>query len=270
VSAATAGTAGAVGAKTDSTTASTFTVSALFDAGLADTVTVSFVQNGDFPATADVAPRLAFLETATSTSSQIDNEFKQSLSGFVTEFDATESITTSGVYSLSRTTAGYAGAKFGLFLESATSTVRPAGAYNFTIIVKSYSGGVATPVTTTYPATITVAAAAAAKAAVASAATAYIQQGTAVWAGVLADSVTSGSLTAANTIGAIQVKNQSAAGVAAVDTVTVTMTGPGYLTTTGLASNITGRSFVVANVESLTANVIADGASGTGTITITT
>jgi hypothetical protein len=135
--------------------------------------------------------------------------------------------------------------------------------------VTPYNAGVA-GTSIQRPVTITVAAAAAAKAAVASAATAYIQQGTAVWAGVLADSVTSGSLTAGNAIGAIQVKNQSAAGVAAVDTVTVTMTGAGYLTTTGLASNITGRSFVVANVESLTANVVADGSSGTGTITITT
>jgi hypothetical protein len=48
------------------------------------------------------------------------------------------------------------------------------------------------------------------------------------------------------------------------------MTGVGSLTTTNLASNITGRSFVVANTDSLTANIIADGASGTGTITITT
>jgi hypothetical protein len=273
VSAATAGTAGAVGAKSDSTTASTFSVSALFDSGIADTVTVAFVQNGDFPATAQVNARLAFLETTTAAATQVDTSTAQIGPDYITAFSATESITSNGVYSISRTAlggAGYAGAKFGLFLESATSLTRPAGAYNFTIIVKQYSAGVASPVTTTYPATITVAAAPAAKAAVSAAATAYIQQGTAVWAGVLADSVTSGSFVAGTTIGAIQVKNQSAAGVAAIDTVTVTMTGAGYLTTTGLASNITGRSFVVANVESLTANVIADGASGTGTITITT
>jgi hypothetical protein len=66
VSTPTLGSAGAVGAATDSTTASTFSVSALFDAGLADTVTVAFVQNGDFPAGAAVVPVLTFLETTTA------------------------------------------------------------------------------------------------------------------------------------------------------------------------------------------------------------
>jgi hypothetical protein len=267
VSAATAGTAGAVGAKTDSTTASTFTVSALFDAGLADTVTVSFVQNGDFPATANVAPRLAFLETTTSTATVVDTSTAQIAGHTVTAFSATESITASGVYSISRDGAGYAGAKFGLFLESATSTVRPAGAYNFTIIVKSYSGGVATPVTTTYPATITVAAAAAAAAAKGPFATAYMQAGaTPTFTGVLGDSVTVGAFTAGTVIGQIQVKNNSAVGVAAVDTITATLTGSGYLTGGGS----TGRSLTWVGVESATISVVADGTSGTGTVTITT
>jgi hypothetical protein len=269
VSTPTAGSAGAVGAKTDSTTASTFSVSALFGAGVADTVTVQFVQGpGDDPAGANVAPRLTFLETTTSTASVVDTETVQK-SAFVTAFAATESVTANGLYSISRSGNGYAGAKFGLFLESATSIARPAGDYKFTVIVTPYSAGVA-GTSVQRPVTITVAAAAAAKAAVGSAATAYLQAGTAVWASAAADSVTAGSLVAGTTIGSFQVKNQSSAGVAAVDTVTVVMTGNGSLTTTGLASNITGRSFVVANVESLTANIVADGGSGTGTITITT
>jgi trimeric autotransporter adhesin len=272
VSTPTAGTAGAVGARTDSTTASTFTVSALFSAGVADTVTVQFVQGpANYPTGATnsgVAPRLAFLETTTSSASVVDTETVQK-SAFVTAFAATESVTADGLYSISRSGNGYAGAKFGLFLESATSTTRPAGDYVFTVIVTPYSAGVA-GTSVQRPVTITVAAAAAAKAAVGSAATAYLQAGTAVWASAAADSVTAGSLVAGTTIGSFQVKNQSSAGVAAVDTVTVLMTGQGYLTTTGLASNITGRSFVVANVESLTANIVADGGSGTGTITITT
>jgi len=273
VSTPTLGSAGAVGTRSDTTTASTFSVSALFDAGIADTVTVSFVQNGDFPAGSNAVARLAFLETTTSSVTTVDNALPQVAGNLVAAQSLTESISAgSGVYSISRTgtDAGYAGARFGLFLESATSTLRPAGDYNFTILVRSYSAGVTNPVTTTYPAKITVAAAAAAKAAVGSAATAYLQAGTAVWASAAADSVTAGSLVAGVTIGSFQVKNQSSAGVAAVDTVTVLMTGQGYLATTGLASNITGRSFVVANVESLTANIVADGGSGTGTITITT
>jgi hypothetical protein len=267
VSAATAGTAGAVGAKSDSTTASTFSVSALFDAGLADTVTVSFVQSGDFPATAQVNARLAFLETTTAAATQVDNTLVQA-SSYVTAFAATESISAStGVYSISRTDAGYAGAKFGLFLESATSLTRPAGAYNFTIIVRSYSAGVTNPVTTTYPATITVAAAAAAAAAKGPFATAYMQAGaTPTFTGVLGDSVTVGAFTAGTVIGQIQVKNNSAVGVAAVDTITATLTGSGYLTGGGS----TGRSLSWVGVESATISVVADGTSGTGTVTITT
>jgi hypothetical protein len=266
VSTPTAGTAGAVGAATDSTTASTFSVSALFDAGLADTVTVSFVQNGAYPTDAVVTPRLAFLETTTATQTQVDTQSAQT-GAFISTFSATDSVSVStGLYSISRTNEGYAGAKFGLFLESATSTVRKAGAYNFTIIVKQFSAG-ATPITTTYPATITVAAAAAAKAAVGTAATAYLQAGSApTFAGVLGDSATSGSLLAGTTIGAIQVKNQSSAGVPAVDTITVVMTGQGYLSD----GTTTGRSFTVVGVESRTIDIKADGTSGTGTITITT
>jgi trimeric autotransporter adhesin len=267
VSAPTAGSAGAVGAKSDSTTASTFSVSALFDAGLADTVTVAFVQNGDFPAGAAVQPRLTFLETTTASATQVDTQTPQIALSTITAFSGTESITSSGSYSISRTDAGYAGAKFGLFLESITSTTRPAGAYNFTIIVKSYSGGVATPVTTNYPATITIAAAAAPAAAKGAFATAYMQAGaTPSFTGVLGDSVTVGSFTAGTVIGQIQVKNNSAVGVAASDTITAVLTGQGYLTGGGS----TGRSLTWVGVESATISVVADGTSGPGTITITT
>ena len=131
VSTPTLGSAGAVGAKSDSTTASTFSVSALFDAGLGDTVTVSFVQNGAYPAGATtVKPVLTFLETTTAAESRVDTTTPQFSTG-VTAFSATESITPGAeLYSISRSDAGYAGAKFGLYLESVTSTTRPAGDYN--------------------------------------------------------------------------------------------------------------------------------------------
>jgi hypothetical protein len=137
--------------------------------------------------------------------------------------------------------------------------------------VKQYSGGVAAPVSTNYPAKITVAAAALPAAAVAGAATAYLQQGTLSagdFANVLADSVTTGTLDAGTQIGTINVTNQSVAGTTAKDTITVVMTGVGYLTyATG---SVTGRSFVITNVDSALIAVRADGASGPGTITITT
>jgi hypothetical protein len=133
--------------------------------------------------------------------------------------------------------------------------------------VRSYSAGVTLPVTTTYPATITIAAAAAAAAAKGPFATAYMQAGaTPTFTGVLGDSVTVGAFTAGTVIGQIQVKNNSAVGVAAVDTITATLTGSGYLTGGGA----TGRSLTWVGVESATISAVADGTSGTGTITITT
>jgi hypothetical protein len=94
-----------------------------------------------------------------------------------------------------------------------------------------------------------------------------MQQGaTPTFTGVAGDSVTVGSFTAGTVIGKIQVKNNSAVGVPAVDTITVSMTGQGTVSD----GTTTGRSFSIVGVESATLSVIADGTSGTGTITITT
>jgi trimeric autotransporter adhesin len=276
VSAATAGTAGAVGAKSDSTTASTFSVSALFDAGLADTVTVSFVQNGDYPATAVVTPLLTFLETTTAATTQVDTTTVQTAdgrgaAGFISAFSATAAGSVAmgtGVYSISRTDVGYAGAKFGIYLDSTTSTTRPAGAYNFTIIVRSFSGGVAAPVTTTYPATITVAAAPAAVVNVPASASAkaIIEAGNPATVTSITDSATSGSFTVATTpIGKILVSNFNTAGATASDTITAVMTGPGYIND----GTNNGRRLVVFGTTA-TFSIFADGTSGEGVITITT
>jgi len=269
VSAATAGTAGAVGAKSDSTTASTFSVSALFDGGLADTVTVSFVQNGDFPATAVVTPLLTYLETTTASATQVDTTTVHSATnGLVTRWTTAESVAmNSGIYSISRTNEGYAGAKFGIYLDSTTSTTRPAGAYNFTIIVKAYSNGGAA-VTTTYPATITVAAAAApvVNTPASASAKAILEAGNPATVTSITDSVTSGSFTVATTpIGKILVSNFNTAGSTAPDTITAVMTGPGYI----YDGTNNGRRLVVYGT-SATFSIFADGTSGEGVITITT
>jgi hypothetical protein len=87
---------------------------------------------------------------------------------------------------------------------------------------------------------------------------------------VFADSATSGSFVAGTVVGTIRASNFDATDVAARDTFTVTMTGNGYLRTVAPAAAITGRSFTVIDTETLTLEVVADGASGTGTVTITT
>jgi trimeric autotransporter adhesin len=265
----------------ETSTGALITVSSLLTAGTNDSITVSFIATGTNPTGSDVRPVMTFIDSTSAANTVVAAKIAAGGSS-LTAYSAADSITagsaTSNWVVLPNAGTGpqIVGASFRLFLDSATASVRRAGTYNYLIIAQGYSGGVLnSSLQKTLPVTITIAAAPAAAAAVSGAATAILQSETSTtgnyaWATALSDSVTAGSLVAGTKIGAFQVKNQSAAGVAAVDTVTVTMTGPGYLTTTGLATNITGRSFVVANVESLTANVIADGASGTGTITITT
>jgi hypothetical protein len=268
VSTPTLGSAGALGARTDSSTASTFSVSALFSAGLADTVTVAFVEGpGDFPATAAVAPRLAFLETTTAVATTVDDANPQDDTTLISTFSEVESITSTGVYTISRTTAGYAGAKFGLFLESATSTARPAGDYKFTVIVTPYAAGTA-GTSIQRPVTITIAAAAKVVPAAANA-KAIMQAGNPGGVTSITDSVTSGSFIANGTpVGKILVTNASNTDAAANDTITVSVTGFGYLVDS--ATSTTGRNFQLTNVANATLKILADGNSGTGTITIKT
>ena len=152
-----------------------------------------------------------------------------------------------------------------------TRTNLVAGTYSFNAIVSSLQATGA--VTQVVPFNIVKAAAPVAAAAVPAAANAkaYLQAGDANYpvGVVLADSVTAGSLVAGTRIGTIRFRNLSTTDVLVTDTITVTMTGVGYLTTT-VPSTITVRSFILANEESFTANILADGTSGTGTITITT
>jgi hypothetical protein len=242
----------------DTTTAASITVAGLLDAGLADTITVSVIEKSKPAGTTPVA-LLGYLET-TTLASRVDNA-----DTFTAQSAKYESVTANGKMSIVATSgAAYVGAKFTLQLESLTGTA--AGTYTYTVVAKPFTGGVA-GTAVTKDVSIVIAAAAAAKAAVASAATAYLQAGSApTFVGVVADSATSGSLVAGTTIGQIQVKNQSSAGVKASDTITATLTGQGYLTGAGS----TGRSLTFVNVESVTVSVVADGTSGTGTVTITT
>ena len=250
-------------ADAESLTAAMFTVSGLVDA-VADTITVGMVLKSR-PTGATTEARLFMIETTTAAASLVTDTIGSPVAASaITDSFTAGAATPFGIHSAS---PSYVGAKFGIQLDSTTAALK-AGTYTYTVIVKSYSAGAfTTPVTQTQDITVVVAAAAAAKAAVASAATAYLQAGSApTFVGVLTDSVTAGSLVAGTVIGQIQVKNQSSAGVAAVDTITVTMTGQGSASD----GTTTGRSFSIVGVESRTISLIADGTSGTGTITITT
>jgi hypothetical protein len=157
--------------------------------------------------------------------------------------------------------------KFKITLGETTTNSVVAGVYSLNAVVKSTQAGVF--VTNVVPFKITVAAApvAAAKVPAAANAKAYIQQVSSWPSGtVLADSATSGVLTAGETAGMIRITNADTLDAAASDTMTVAMTGVGYIVSGG----VSGRSFIIAPATSADLTIKADGSSGVGTITITT
>jgi hypothetical protein len=244
----------------DTTTAAAFTVAGLLDAS-SDTVSVTVIQK-TIPALATTPTvLLGFVET-TTVATKADNQ--PVWAAQLAKFESTTSgITLSGG-------VAYVGATFTLQFESLTATL--AGTYTYTVIAKPYTGG-APGTAKTADVTLTIAAAAVVAAAVPAAASAkaYTHAGDTAYpdSAQLADSATSGSFIAGVRIGTLQVRNLSTTSVLAKDTMTVTMTGSGYLAVTA-PSAVVGRSFVIANAESFTADIKADGTAGVGTITITT
>jgi hypothetical protein len=137
----------------DSTTAGSVTVTGLLDA-TDDTITVGMVlkSNPTGGATGAGLVRLIYSDTTTAT-----NTTAVGKAVMTTDATREESVTAgSSIFSISHTSTGYVGAKFRIQADSATAGF-PAGAYVFTVVVKSYSNGAyTTPVTTTQDVTITV------------------------------------------------------------------------------------------------------------------
>jgi hypothetical protein len=259
----------------ETSTGALITISSLLTAGTNDSITVQFIATGTNPATSAVRPVMTFIDSTTAANSALNASANGATA--VTKYTAAESVTAGLDYIVKPVTgtgAQIVGASFRLTLDSATASTRVAGTYNYLVIAKGYSNGVLNEaLQQTQAVTITIAAAAVAAKAVpaAGSAKAYIQaMATYPTVAVFADSATSGSFEAGTVVGTIRASNFSTTDAAASDTFTVTMTGNGYLKTVAPAAALTGRSFTVVDTETLTLEVVADGASGTGTITITT
>jgi len=261
----------------DSSTAASIKVQFLALAGASDSVSVQVVAAAAFPTgSTNVLTNSGFFFTESSTSLGGTNhptvDSGTANSAEVDDFPVQAAITLEDNFRVKAPTGGTpangtysATMKFSL---GETRTGLVAGTYSFNAIVSSVqASGVVTQVV---PFNIVKAAAPVASP-VAANAKAFIQAGDAAYPSgtVLADSVTVGSLAAGTRIGTLRVSNFSSTNVAAKDTMTVTMTGPGYLTVT-TGGSVTGRSFVIANATTFTANIIADGAAGAATITIKT
>jgi len=265
----------------DSTTAASVTISALQDS-IGDTVTVQIVEKArPLGATAN-AGRLYFNDTTTPTAltTIVDSSTAYTGAGSGSAVVRIAAVpygaSTTGVgnaagsgqlFRLTSGTAGaYIGAKFSIQLD--TSSTRVAGTYTYTVITKTYGNGasVVPASTTTTDVNITVAAAANLSTTVAAASsTAYLNAGTGTSA--TADAVVSSVSTASSTVVAtIPVRTYNAAGGAAPESITATISGAGTL----CSGSVCGSALVLAGDGTTNLTVLANGTAGVATIKVST
>jgi hypothetical protein len=265
----------------DSRTAATISIAATIE-DIRDTITISVVGNGTLGdsvvASANGArqAKLMFIETTTAARSVVDDVgIGTALGSQVAKF-STVAVTT-GSMKLTSETIGRVGAKFGIQVDSSSATAIP-GTYSFTVFVKQYTQGVAQPVTTTYTASLVVAALATTSA-TPSAVTSFVKLSsagltTAATPSTL-DDVISKVATAGTAAGYIYVGNRNTANGndAAEDSITATVTGVGNICTSSLgvgaaAGSVCGKSLKIAATGDYQFALQADGTAGTSTVTI--
>ena len=272
----------------DSRTAATISIAATIE-DVRDTITISVVGNGtlgDSVVAAAATQRramLIYMDTTTAARSLVGDTVAASTVPTtlrnLTSASKLDSKTVTGgqVYALTAGSIGRVGAKFGIQVDS-SSAAAPAGTYSFTVFVKQYTQGVAQPVTTTYTASLVVAALATASADP-SAVTSFVKLSTAgltssATTSTLDDVVTSVA-TAGTTAGYILVGNRNAANGSAdaEDSITATVTGVGNVCTSSVGvgaavGSVCGKSVKIAATGDYQFALQADGIAGTSTVTI--
>jgi hypothetical protein len=258
-------------AVSDSTTAATVTVNGYVTA-VGDTIVVGLV-NKTAPATAgSFVARLMVIDTTTSAT-RIGAGKVAAVPGASLAFgDSNDSVTAGtvdgfSIVAASQATASYLGAKFGVFIDSSTGAVMPvSGTYVFSILTQVYSAGslnaiqpaaqdvsIVVSKTTAESTTIDP-----------SKSTAFLGAGASV---ATADAAVSVVATAANTVHAtLSVKTYNASSIERNESVTVSIAGAGTLR----FNSIGGSSLTIAGDGSTDIEVLADGRSGTGTISVST
>lgn len=261
----------AEGFVSDSTTAATFTVSSLHDAAMDSTTVTFLVKSG--PTT----PRamMYFVDSATSGLTLVDSDVatvSAATSGPARPVasandTSTGVIASTGGFRLARATAGYVGAKFAIQLDS--TSVRTAGTYVYTVVVKGFSQGAQT-VSTTQDVSIVVPTATSASTVVsATESSATLAEGTTFTGVAGTDSSVATLATASATVKAvIRVINENASGSAVAESITVTVTGPGVVRKNGDTS--AGKSIVVVGDGNDDIEILSDGTAGTSSIVVKT
>jgi len=288
------GTAGLAGAASDSSTAATINVTGLMEA--ADSITVQVIVKSTPTGSAinaaseakllnvdSATPRISGYVVETLTGSapgiRITNETGTFVNGTLFAPSATAyAVSLASTVRIAResTTASAPTSNinqsFKLQLDSATtndggSDTRTAGTYTYTVIVKAFGGQANNLIPSqiiTKDVSIVIAAAASASETPSSAYSgAYI--GSASTVSPTADSATvSGVATAGTTAGNLNIMVRNALnGTAAIDTVTVTIAGPGLLDLTTDSKYYKGVGIGDTNIP-----ILGDGSAGTATITV--
>jgi trimeric autotransporter adhesin len=291
------GTAGAVGARTDSTNAATINLSGFIGAN--DSVTV-YVVSKSIPSTAVVTPVLYNLDSATPrlSTQRVDSMSAGTTAGGV--FLVSGSIANSIRYTdtvIATYSATVGGARltssadaninhtFGLQLDTGLSTTRSAGTYTYSVVVKTFEAGAnltgAATSTTTKDVSIVIAATTDVSL-VPSAVTSFARLTSAGLAAGAASSASSDSVisalsTAGTTAGYIFVGNRNAAdgNATAQDSLTATVTGAGLVCTsvTGVGAAVgstCGKSIKVsASAGDYQFALQSDGTGGASSVTVT-
>jgi hypothetical protein len=268
---ATNGTAGLTGAKSDSTTAGSVTITALMNA-ITDSLTVSAV-NKSKPATQGTAPNIYFMLADTATASS-KMQISKGVSGapLTAPYGNTDTATTMGMQAdvALGNVPSYLGAKFLAYMDSVGST-RVAGTYVYTIVVQPISTATnsSTHAAQSVDITFTVAADAADSETVDSTKTTAFLAGT--LAAATADAAVSALATASATAAAhLSVRTYNASSIAAPESITVSIAGAGTLFHTN--TSVGGASFIVKNTTATDGDfqIRPDGRAGVATISVST
>ena len=262
------------GRASDSTTAGTVSVVGLALNGADDSFSVTAVVKSK-PALAAAAPKLRFLivDTAASTGA-IPGHVKRGEAGHAISSNITafaQGVADSGVAMVANGTAsqGYLGVKYKFFQDSETGN-RVAGTYVYTVIATPFTdntAGTAQTIDVTVVITELASVTAAASETVdPTKSTAGIAAGATT--GNTTDAIINAEATASSVpVGTLSVRTYNAAGYAAAESVTVSISGAGVLKTT---AGIAGTSLVLDSAGSVDISILPDGRAGVATISVKT
>jgi len=253
----------------DSTTAAKLTVTSLMSA-LSDSISVTFVQKS-IPLGASPTVRMTYLDTGIAGSSgKVDGAPGAIVTGALNANQLAESVTAGNfLWMASDSTSSYASAKFMVQMDSRTTAIH--GVYTYTMVVTPFTANTA-GIAVTADFTITVSdpfAGAATATGAAGTSTAIMDSGSGLSFGSVDDEVT-GSFAPGTVVGVIRITQLTSAGDPAIESITATTTigNLGFNSSTAIGKSLSLRQATDDGIDDI--YIIADGTSGTATITLKT